>query len=189
MTFQLKRRNATRSRRSIFFDPRIARQRYMDSKLGNSHMKRRFWPLLKEAGFGVFTARTAWRHHDNGIDVVNFRSFNSYNAGAIGCTRYSFAINLGCYFKTIAPQFEPDRIKSKSGELLPQELNCHLRGRLCRTFKQPELALRDIWYIDAGEKYLGWAMTDVEALLPAKALPWFDKFADGEFVLRGSTEC
>lgn len=155
----------------------------MDSKIVNSQIKRRIWPHLKQAGFDVFTARTAWRHHVNRIDVLNFQSFNSYNAGVIGCTTYSFAVNLGCYLKSIPPQFEPDRIKNRAGDLLPQEFNCHFRGRLSRTFKQPELKERDIWYIDEGERYLGRAMTDIEGLLPSTALPWFERFADERFAL------
>jgi hypothetical protein len=55
---------------------------------------------------------------------------------------------------------------------------------LTRTFKQPELKQCDIWYIDPGEKYLGWAMTDVETLLSQKALPWFGNFADEAFALQ-----
>jgi len=156
----------------------------MDSKVVNAHIKRRIWPRLNEAGFGVFTARTAWRHHEERIDVLNFQSFNSYNAEVIGCTTYSFSVNLGCFLKVIPPQFEPHRIKSKAGQMLPQEFDCHFRGRMSRTFNQPELKHRGIWYIDPGEKYLGWAMTDVETLLSGTALPWFDSFADGTFALQ-----
>ena len=56
-------------------------------------------------------------------------------------------------------------MKEKDGLLLPQEHECHFRGRLARSFKQPELKERSIWYIDPGEKYLGWAMTDIEGRL------------------------
>ena len=156
----------------------------MDSKVVNAEVKRTIWPRLKEVGFGVFTARTAWRHHANRIDVLNFQSFNSYTADVVGCTTYSFAVNLGCFLRSIPSQFEPDRIKRKSGEMLPQEFNCHFRGRLQKTLKQPELKEPDIWYIDAGQKYLDRAIADVENLLATKALPWFDKFGDDAFALQ-----
>jgi hypothetical protein len=155
----------------------------MDSKTVNSHIKKRIWPLLRDAGFKVFTSRTAWRHGADRIDVLNFQSFNSYNAGVLGCTTYSFSVNLGCFLLAIPPQYEPSRMKSKDGCLLPQEYECHFRGQLARSFEQPELKRPDIWYIDPGEKYLGWSMTDVAGLIGSRALPWFQKFADPEFAL------
>lgn len=155
----------------------------VDSRTVNAHIKKRIWPLLRDAGFTVFTSRTAWRHGEDRIDVLNFQSFNSYNAGVLGCTTYSFSVNLGCFLMTIPPQYEPSGIKSKDGRLLPQESACHFRGRLVRSFEQPELQQTEIWYIDPGEKYLGWSMTDVAGLVGSKALPWFQKFADPQFAL------
>jgi hypothetical protein len=34
----------------------------MDSRTVNSQIKKRIWPLLRDAGFEVFASRTAWRH-------------------------------------------------------------------------------------------------------------------------------
>lgn len=67
----------------------------MDSKVVNRAIKANVWPMLKEHGFGHFTTRTAWRHDHDRIDVINFQSFNSYQASVIGCTTYSFALRLG----------------------------------------------------------------------------------------------
>ena len=53
------------------------------------------WARLRDVGFDRRTARTAWRRWSEGVDVVNFQSFNSYLAGGVGCTTFSFAVNLG----------------------------------------------------------------------------------------------
>lgn len=155
----------------------------MDSNAVNAEIKRFIWPVLYAAGFDQFSARTAWRHHRNRIDVLNFQSFNSYDARVIGCTTYSFAVNLGCFFKSISPDYEPHRIKVKAGQLLPREAECHFRRRLSRTFKQAELKGRDIWYIDPRGRYLERAIRDVRSLVSRKALPWFDNFAARDYAL------
>lgn len=156
----------------------------MDSRVVNSQIKRRIWPLLREAGFGTFTSRTAWRHIDDRIDVVNFRSFNSYNAEVAGCTTYSFSVYLGCFMPAIPLDYEPSKMKKKGSLLLPQEYECHFRGRLTRSFKQPELKQRSIWYIDPDEKYLGSALIDVADQIPSNVLGWFGSFSDPEYPLR-----
>lgn len=155
----------------------------MDSRTVNLEIKKRIWPLLKKAGFSSFTARTAWRHHHGRIDVLNFQSFNSYNAAVLGCTSYSLALNLGCYLQAIPPQFEPSRIKKKEEMLLPQEFECHFRGRLSKQIEQPSFPQRDIWYVDPDGRSLGWVMTDVENQIAEKALSWFDEFSKEEFAL------
>jgi hypothetical protein len=153
----------------------------MDSRTVNAEIKRSIWPALRAAGFVEFSARTAWRHHQDRIDVFNFQSYNSYNAGVLGCTTYSFSVNLGCSFKAIPPDYEPHRIKTKAGHLLPRESECHFRGRLLRTFKQAEFKERELWYIDPKGKYLEPAVSDVKSLIGRKALPWFDNFAAHEY--------
>lgn len=46
-------------------------------------------PLLIAAGFVRSTDRTYWRYHVDRVDVINFQSFNSYNAAALGITTVS----------------------------------------------------------------------------------------------------
>ena len=75
-------------------------------------------------------------------------------------------------------------MKIKAGKLVPQEYECQFRGRLTRSFEQPELKQKSIWYIDPGEKYLGWAFTDVENLVVTIAIPWFDRFANPEYPIQ-----
>src|ERR1700756_4978391 len=70
----------------------------LDSSIVNREIKSAIRPLLQAAGFTQFTTRTGWRYAGEKIDVVNFQSFNSYLASSLGCTTYSFCINLGCSF-------------------------------------------------------------------------------------------
>src|SRR5687768_5994644 len=110
----------------------------MDSKSVNREIRRAIWPLLKAHGFAEISARTAWRHSDQKIDVVNFQSFNSYNAGVMGVTTFSFAVNLGGYLRYVPPQWPPKKIKN--GVPYPAEYECQFRGSLSRTLSQPRNA-------------------------------------------------
>jgi hypothetical protein len=76
----------------------VGRLLAMDSKDVSAELRKEIRPLLKDRGFQKFTSRYAWRVHDDRVDVVNFQSFNDYKARSLGCTTYSFAVNLGCYF-------------------------------------------------------------------------------------------
>jgi len=82
------------------------------------------------------------------IEVVNFQSFNSYSAGVLGCTTYSFS--SGSYLVEVPSLGRPGRPKEKDGAPVPEEYECHRRGRLHRSFAQPELERRDI--SDAGAR-------------------------------------
>ena len=142
----------------------------MDSKSVNKAIREIIKPILEENGFTQFTARSAWRYRNNRIDVINFQSFNSYLADSIGCTTYSFSVNLGCFLLYI-----PDKkwIKAKDDILNPPEYSCHLRGRLFRTYEQKELDRKDIWYIDPKGSYLSKSLEDVRRQIEEKAFPWY----------------
>ena len=122
----------------------------MDSTTVSREVKRRIWTLLKEAGFGTFTTRTAWRHGDDGVDVFNVQSFSKYNADAIGVTPHSFRVNLGWFPAYIPPRWPP---KVKDGKLLPDEAECLLRGMLLPTMSAPS-SNAHVWAIDVEGKNL-----------------------------------
>ncbi|MHC4847356.1 MAG: DUF4304 domain-containing protein [Planctomycetota bacterium] len=155
----------------------------MDSKTVNKEIRRIVRPVLKEAGFTAFSGRNSWRYAEDRIDVVNFQSFNSYNAAVIGCTTYSFALNLGCYLEWLPDPngFVP---KEVGGRLRPEEYHCPLRGRLSRGFEQPEVDTEYLWYIDPEAKYLPQSMEDVIERLRAEGFAWFEQFVSPEAVLR-----
>src|SRR5262245_41395549 len=126
----------------------------MDSKIVNAEIRKIIRPVLKDAGFSAFTARTAWRYLDSGIEVVNFQSFNSYCSAGLRCTTYSFSINLGVHLPEVPSAVRHlEKFKDR-----PPEYACHLRGRLLRGFAQKELERKDIWYIDDEGRYLAPAM-------------------------------
>lgn len=156
----------------------------MDSKTVNVQIRKTVWPQLKQQGFSVFTPRTAWRYDAEGVDVLNFQSFNSYNAEVLGVTTYSFAVNLGRYFLCVPPSFEPNRLKTKDDRILPNEYDCHFRGRLQRSFEQKEGKDASVWYIDPTGSLLRWAIQDVVKQIPTSVSEWFDNLRIGSDALR-----
>lgn len=156
----------------------------MDSKVVSAEIRSEVRPFLKDEGFSRFTGRTAWRYHSDRIDVVNYQSFNSYNAEGIGCTTYSFALNLGTYFGYIRDQFDSDQNNLNNPKFRPAEYICHFRGGLSRSFWQRQLKRRDIWYIDPKGRTLKKAIRDTRTTLARDGMPWFDALKDPHEVLR-----
>jgi hypothetical protein len=156
----------------------------VDSKHVSIEIRRTIGPILKEAGFVRSTSRTFWRHTVSRIELLNFQSFNSYLANLLGCTTYSFSVNMGSYLVEIPPYRAAGRIKEKNGKLLPQEYECHFRGRLRRGFQQPELLRSDIWFVDPECKYLEAAVHDVRKAIIGDAFPWYEKLRDSTRVFQ-----
>jgi len=157
----------------------------MDSKVVNREIKARIWPLLRARGFEVFSSRSAWRHLSDRIEVVNFQSFNSYLADGLGCTTFSFSVNLGSYLLFIPHHLEPSRIKDKNGRLLPEEYDCPFRGILSSSISQPiPRPDNDIWCIDESGANLAASMQDVSDGLINRGLAWFAQFEQPAAVLR-----
>lgn len=153
----------------------------MDSSVVNKDIKKAIWPQLRDVGFSQFTARTAWRYGSGKIDVVNFQSFNSYLASGIGCTTYSFAVNLGCSFDAI-PRLKT--VELKNGCFRPKEWECHFRVHLLKTISQPALERANIWYVDPSGQNLTSVTEDASNAIQKTGLPWFDRFRDAKEVLR-----
>lgn len=151
----------------------------MDSKIVNREIKRAVWPALKEAGFTRFTQRVAWRHHNDSIDVLDFQSFNSYNADILGITKFSFCVNLGKYLLYIPPQWDT---KVKDGLQLPREAECLFRGHL-----SPKISAattdKTIWSVDHTGKNLLWCIQDVLSQIPT-IMDWFSRLDERTEVLR-----
>jgi len=155
----------------------------MDYKLINKEIKRIIKPFLSKNNFVEFTSRSAWRYRNNQIDVINFQSFNSFLSQNLGCTTFSFSVNLGVYFKDI-PAEQHSNNKKKKDYLRPEEYECHFRNSLLKNLNQPELSRKDIWYIDEEGKYLEQSLIDVLQQMSNYALPWFDRFENKDEVLR-----
>lgn len=86
----------------------------MDSKVINKVINKNIWSFLKEQGFIMFTPRSAWRFNQDTIEIIDFQSFNSCLAEVLGCTTYSFTVNLAIYFTKIPDKFPNITIKEKT---------------------------------------------------------------------------
>ena len=153
----------------------------VNSSIVNKEIRSVIRPLLQDAGFTHFTARTAWRYSGQKIDVVNFQSFNSYLANSLGCTTYSFCVRLGCSFEAI-PRSE--RVKRKDGSLRPEEYECHFRRPLQKTIRQPNLKRTDVWYVDPSGQNLKIVIEDARKAILEQGMRWFSRFTDLNEVLR-----
>jgi hypothetical protein len=153
----------------------------MDSKVVNRQIRATVWPLLKAAGFHPATARTAWRHTKDTVDVINFQSFNKYNADVMGVTTFSFCVNLGCFLRYVPPQWPPKKIKD--GLPYPSESECQFRGRLSPSISQRRVKLDDLWLVEEDGRNLAWCINDV-AQQVSKALDWFARLDQRVEVLR-----
>lgn len=102
-------------------------------------IRRLVWPALRDEGFSAFTGRSAWRFVTDDIDVVNFQSFGASLADAIGCTTFSFAVNLGVWLveDDIPNGMEPKLRRDADGHLRPEEYQCPYRLHLEKSVEQP----------------------------------------------------
>ena len=152
----------------------------MDSKAVTREINSCIKPFLKKNRFNKWTSRTYWRYLFDRIDIIDFQSFNSYNADVIGCTTFSFSINLSCFLRYIPSE---TKIKYKNTEPRPSESQGHFRRRLKKGIIQTELETNDIWFIDNHGANLIDVIIDCGNQIQKNGLSWFDKFATKENVL------
>ena len=148
----------------------------MDSKTVNKLIRSEVWPILRERGFTRFDSRTAHRYRDAVIDVVNFQSFNSYLAESVGCTTFSFGLNLGIYF--LGSDRERLIKKDPKGRLLPQEYECQFRAHVKKRSSIDGFKRKDIFFIDPSGSTAAACFKEVRFLLTELAPPWFDACGD-----------
>jgi len=77
---------------------------------------------LRNVDFDSFTGRNAWRYASGDIDVVNFRSFGGMESDSVGCTSFSFQVNLGLWRATDASTVP--REFDAGGRPRPQDYEC-----------------------------------------------------------------
>ena len=107
----------------------------VDSRDVTREIRRLVWPQLREAGFDSFTGRTAWRYVGSNVDVLNFQSFSASLADGVGCTPYSFALNLGVW---VPGELEARVLKPDAhGRPRPAEWECSRRTHLTKSIRQP----------------------------------------------------
>jgi hypothetical protein len=143
----------------------------MDSNVVNRYIKELIRPELKAQGFSKFTTRNSWRYRGNVVDVINFQSFNSYNAEVMGITTFSFGINLGSFHLDIPTQH--GNIKLKSNLPCPEEFQCSFRGGLNRTIEQRESERTDIWFVKPDGSNIEECIIDARNQILEHGLKWF----------------
>ncbi len=153
----------------------------MDSKEVTKEINKVIRPTLRANGFDKFSGRTYWKYAHNRIDIINFLSFNSYNADVVGCTTFSFAVNLATYLNFIP---SVSVIKEKNGLKRPLEYEGHFRTPLNKGIKQKELAREDIWFIDENGNNLNAIVLDCKNQIIEKAFNWFEQFDKNENILQ-----
>jgi hypothetical protein len=175
----------------------------VDAREVTREIRRVVWPALRDEGFAAFTGRTAWRYVADDVDVVNFQSFSASLADTIGCTTFSFALNLGVW---LAEDDNAQNLKLRrdaDGRLRPEEYQCPHRLDLPKSLEQPwfkpfsrdtrrwPLSLRrhrqglekvfrhdqhdrtDIWFVQANGSNLGDCLEDALRAIRADGLAWF----------------
>lgn len=153
----------------------------MNSAAVNKLIRSEIWPLLRAQGFTQFDSRTARRFSSWRTEVVNFQSFNSYTADGIGCTTFSFAVNLGVHLDGGAG--ERWMARDKHGRCLPAEYHCEFRTRLLKRTVVDGFASPDIFYVDAEGRTTEAVFREVQELVDGFALRWFAEHADPELLI------
>jgi hypothetical protein len=155
-----------------------------DSKDVNRAIRKIVWPALKAVGFDRRTDRTTWRDGPGVIQVVNFQSFNSYLAERLASTTFSFGVNLGVFYLSIAEVSSVTAfIKDRSR---PPEYHCHARYKLSKGITQAIPGFKrwadrsDIWFVLPDGSNLDLVVTDARDRIMAAGIPWLERLTDLE---------
>lgn len=134
------------------------------------------WPVLRDHGFDKFHDCGAWRHKDKRIDVIYLRFFSKPDTMKWGVTPFSFALEAGIYFPFVPP-VSPLRIRAEDGEMLPQEVDCHIRlSPIERGLKQRRTRIPNIWGVEPDGSNIEKILKDARNQLIERAMPWFGQF-------------
>jgi len=158
----------------------------MDSKVVNKLIRSEVWPVLRRQGFSKFDSRNAWRYRGPLVDVVNFQSFNSHLASGIGCTTFSFALNLGVFLRGSASDRRVKR--DPNGLARPQEYECSFRADLKKRTPVDGFERADIFYVAPDGSTMAAVLRETICLLQEQGPPWFAAFEDLGSVVRAMTE-
>lgn len=132
-------------------------------------------PTLREAGFDAFSGRRAWRHHDQTVDLVVFRSFNAYIADGVGCTTFSFAVSAGVFYTCTTDEGIPR----------PNDYELTFRFELVKSLQQPcfhpygrkgSHDRPDVWYVLPDGSNLMECVVDALDTIKTPGLTLIDRF-------------
>ena len=151
----------------------------MNSREVNKEIKEQIKPWLKEQGFQRITARNAWRTSEDAIEVLNFQSFNSYNASVMGVTTYSFSVNLGVYYKftNVRPWANYEELKE------PKCPECHAVRSVLKGQKQNETNSQCVWFVAEDGSNLEEVIADAKQEIIELAPDWYEELTNLERAL------
>jgi hypothetical protein len=157
----------------------------LNSNVVSAEIKRIIRPSLKDLGFTTFAARNAWRRRNQVAEVVNFQSFGMIKAQSLGCTTFSFCVNLGIYYYAVhdAPWGSkyPPTIASRPER--PFEHWCQARNHLKNRQAQPAYPRPDIWFVQEDGAGLGAVIEDARNVIVSEGQPWFEEYGDIQRVI------
>lgn len=143
--------------------------------------------FLRQEGFNVVQARTAWGWHQNCIWVLKIRAVGSYFSSVTGWPSMSINVDVGIYYDFIPGVGKGIEI-DRQGRMRPEEYRCHLRLQLERTLQQSqyvsilrsrvERERRDIWWINPDGANLFDVLDDIVKTIENQGLPWLRRFSD-----------
>ena len=156
----------------------------MDGKAVDRVVRDVVRPALCEAGFDAFNGRGAWRHHDQTVDLVVFRSFNAYIADGVGCTTFSFAVSAGVFYACMTDEVIP---RPKDYELtFGFELVKSLRQPYFHPYgRQGSQDRPDVWYVLPDGSNLMECVVDALDAIKASGLPLIDRFTNPADAFQG----
>jgi hypothetical protein len=159
----------------------------MDNRVITKLTRQVIWPSLKSAGFSVFTARSAWRYWDEGIDLINVQGYGpAYHPDLfVHPTSFSFAINLGVLLDYI-PQPYPagGGIDERAGLRRPADYQCLFRRRLLSDHIHPAYPVAEFWYVDPDGSNAQAMVDNARSVIQRDGLAWLERFHDPHAVLR-----
>lgn len=147
----------------------------IDGKVVSRAVRAEVRPLLKEVGFASFTDCKGWRDTEFTVDHVTVRSFNAYNAGVLGCTSYSFTVEVGVFYRC----FRPDLSR-------PQDYDCTFRAILGKTIRQPFFVTEwgpakdrpEVFHVLPDGSNLDAVIEDAKRVLSSQGILFMERFND-----------
>jgi hypothetical protein len=175
----------------------------VDNRAVTRAIGRIVWPQLRAVGFESFTGRNAWRYLGEDVHVVNFQSYGGMLSDSVGCTSFSFQVNLGLWRP--ADALSTPRDTDAAGRPRPQEYECdpHRRflkkslsqpwfrpfrsdvSRWPKSFRLHRAALKQVfgsathdnlyvWFVLPDGSNLTECVEDALLALTREGLPWFE---------------
>lgn len=177
----------------------------------NRGLGQQLWPTLRDRGFNDRTQRVAWRHREDGVDVVEVQSIGPLY-DSVGCTSFSFGAYVAASIYWALPPESPRGGKADNRphywecDPFVHRLNKTLRQPWFRPFTRPaerlsvpmllhQEALKrvlrtdvhdrpDVWFVLEDGTNLDQVLHDLADVVHERGLPILERFHDAEEVVQ-----